>query len=151
MSTDLHKVVEKYCEQLAPQYRALAAEIIEAKIYKEVLRQEEVKIDRLHETHRAALEKERIIAKIDEAWNALFVAGVLGFLIGMLVNQSTELVLLLKKLGVHWDQHFPVTTIICVVIIGVSIWGVFQYLFIQKIKKSIARHYGNEQSNGYKR
>lgn len=72
--------------------------------------------------------------KIDEAKNVLTVAVLVGFLVGLCVNQVTEVIFYLKGNSFHGGW-----TVIAVIVIIVVLIAVFQFLYVDKIKDVFCR------------
>lgn len=147
MAKTLRRVLEQYVswkfhEQVKEDQNSIinalekeiAAEIVEEKS-DEMARAQAEKI----QTAEAEIARERLRLAREQIKDALLVGGIVGFLIGLLVNQATDLISFYKGAS----QCMPIgITIGIIVILLVLVGAMVHFLYTHKVAGIIERHMG---------
>lgn len=134
----LSKYISATQKNLDPEIHEMVLEKMEDRITKEIIQQEAEKIHLLaQEKRQKEIEQEKekkFHAYTKAASEAFWTAVILALLVGIAVNQITELILMTKG-----DNSLPGTWG-TIVIIVVLVYIVFKIVFINQIERYIDEH-----------
>lgn len=123
VSQYVHNNAEEKQEQ--PLILAAAEESIKKKIIEEIepgIREEEYK------KAKAKVEAEENEKKLEELKEIIWSGFLLAFLVGLLVNQVTDVITRLKSGSMIW-------TVIMIIVLGGICFVVFCWMFVARVKK----------------
>lgn len=145
MSETLHKILVRHISlklsEATEEERKETVEAFETKIEKEVVEEKSNELTLAQtkklEQKEKELELERLGNLMDQAKNAFWMAGIIGLLIGLLVNQVTDVISALK--GISPGMPILVTLGICCVLLIICI-GTMYLLYLHKVSKIIKKY-----------
>lgn len=158
MSNKLHKIVKTYVQTSindnsmntngleAEQIKNLLVEKLEHDIREEILKEETSVLESEQKKIQSKLEAEfaniRLKEKIEDANEIAFIAVFTGFVIGLLVNQTTDLVSSLKSTLSMNSYQVSITFVFILVLFAVG-YVCYKHVFLDKIAKIIQEKYKN--------
>ncbi len=145
MSNTLHQLAAQAVDQqlvgVSEEEKAAVVLQIETKVKQEVLSEQIDELTMAQAKKRQMEEQryraERLRISISQAKEALFAAGIIGVLIGLLANQLTDLISLWK--GVSPSMPLGWTAGACVLLLGANAFA-FYMLYVRKIVGIVREH-----------
>ena len=136
--TKLDKLIDQYANQMLPS--ATDDEINPVKLAKEKLKEDIIEeiVAEKRETYRKAVRKE-MTQELEKArinyWKTFIVDGLfLAFLVGIVVNQCTDIITWIKTLEEDISERCIMITVVIVIIVFLIILFAFNYRYINKIE-----------------
>ena len=144
MPTLLNQIIKEYVDRAAPTDDFLKGKLVEKlekDIRQEILKDEISLIEEQQKKVCNEIEmefaKKRLQEKIEEADEIAFMAMFAGFIIGLLVNQITDLVSLIKNTLEMNSFQITLTVLVIFILSGIA-WFCYRRIFIKKISKIIS-------------
>ena len=146
MAETLHKILTKYVSfrlllESSQEEKDETVRALELKIEKEIIEEKSNELTlqqtKIMQREREKFNEQRLQDSIDRAKDVFYGAGIIGLLIGLLVNQITDLISAGKSL---FPQLSNWLTVIAISVLVFGCWKAFDYIYMSKVVKIVQKY-----------